>query len=277
MRDDDDGDDGDLHDQEAVPTNLFVLPGMGPPPVPSDDDSGEEPSTEGPPSPDDLPFALEAMLLAADGPVTTAELDGWLCSPGTREVGQALHELRRRLTQESAGMRLVEVAKGWQLRTDPRFARFVAAMRGGRPVKLSRAALETLSIVSYRQPVSRTEVEDLRGVDSGGVLRMLTERNLVTVCGRLDEPGRPLLYGTTSDFLSLFGMRDLSDLPTLRDLRDLRRDDDREGLGDTDDPPSGGPALEVDDSWVHGPQQSLPIPLRRPGTPTFGFDPSDGD
>jgi segregation and condensation protein B len=274
MHDDDDDDD---NAPGSAPTNLFVLPGLGGPPVAADDDSGVEPPSDGPPSAEDLPFAIEAMLLAADGPVTTTELDGWLCAPGTREVGQALHELRRRLTLEGAGMRLVEVAKGWQLRTDPRFARFVAAMRGGRPVKLSRAALETLSIVSYRQPVSRTEVEDLRGVDSGGVLRMLTERNLVTVCGRLDEPGRPLLYGTTNEFLSLFGMRDLSDLPTLRDLRDLRRDDDRDGLGGTDDPPSGEPVSDADDVWLRPNQQPLPIPLRRPGTPTFGFDPGDAD
>ena len=107
-------------------------------------------------------------------------------------------------------------------------------MRGGRPVKLSHAALETLSIVAYRQPVTRSEVEGLRGVDSGGVLRMLCERGLVAVTGRREGPGRPLIYGTTPEFLAMFSLRDLSDLPTLRDLRELRMDDPREGVGESD-------------------------------------------
>ena len=129
----------------------------------------------------------------------------------------------------------MEVAKGWQLRTDLRAARYVSSMRGEQPFKLSKAAVETLSIVAYRQPVTRAEVEDLRGVDPGGILRMLSERGLIAVTGRKDEPGRPLLYGTTPDFLSLFGLRDLSELPTLRDLRELQQDDAREGIGSTDD------------------------------------------
>jgi len=116
-----------------------------------------------------------------------------------------------------------------------RAARYVAAMRGEKPLKLSKAALDTLAIVAYRQPVTRAEVEDLRGVDPGGILRMLAERGLICITGRKDEPGRPLLYGTTPDFLSMFGLRDLSDLPTLRDLRELQRDDAREGIGSTDE------------------------------------------
>jgi len=84
-----------------------------------------------------------------------------------------------------------------------------------------------MAIVAYRQPVTRSEVEALRGVDSGGVLRMLCERRLCSVLGRKDEPGRPLIYGTTEEFMTLFGLRDLSDLPTLRDLRELKRDDPR--------------------------------------------------
>ncbi len=171
--------------------------------------------------------ALEAMMLAADGPVSTNVLNGWLGEPGERAVRDTLREIAADLLREQRGWRLVEVAKGWQLRTDVRFGRWVARMRGGRPQRLSNAAMDVLAVVAYRQPCTRTEVDQLRGVDSGGVLRLLCERGLTAVMGRKEVPGRPLLYGTTKNFLSLFGLRDLSDLPTLRDLRELRRDDER--------------------------------------------------
>ena len=171
--------------------------------------------------------ALEAMLLAADGPVSLYQLNSWLMEPGEGAVRTVLRELAQELLREQRGWRLVEVAKGWQLRTDVRFGRWVARMRGGRPQRLSTAAMDVLAILAYRQPCTRAEVDRLRGVDSGGVLRLLCERGLAAVMGRKEVPGRPLLYGTTRNFLSLFGLRDLSDLPTLRDLRELRRDDQR--------------------------------------------------
>lgn len=192
-----------------------------------------------PPPPQLMEVAVEACLLAADRPLSVEDLDRVLAGPGAAAVEEALHSIADRLRQGPGGVRLVEVANGWRLRTDPRAAPWVAALRGGRPLRLSRAALETLSVVAYRQPVTRAEVEDLRGVDPGGVLRMLVERELVTTLGRRDEPGRPLLYGTTRHFLDVFGLRDLSDLPTLRDLRELVSDDPRETLGDEDDEPLG--------------------------------------
>ncbi|NOY26877.1 MAG: SMC-Scp complex subunit ScpB [Oligoflexia bacterium] len=158
--------------------------------------------------------------------------------------------LRNRYDARGGGIRLVQVAHGWQLRTDPRFGRWVAAMLGGKPTKLSRAALEVLAVVAYRQPVSKADVDDLRGVDSGGVLRMLVERGLVAVTGRRDEPGRPLIYGSSTDFLSMFGLRDLSDLPTLRDLQELQHDDPRLGPLPQDQPT---PRIRI--------QQPLPLPL----------------
>jgi segregation and condensation protein B len=187
----------------------------------------EEDGKLNPPPQHLLKPTLEAMLLAADGPVSLYQLNSWLMEPGERVLRTVLRELAQELLREQRGWRLVEVAKGWQLRTDVRFGRWVARMRGGRPQRLSTAAMDVLAILAYRQPCTRAEVDRLRGVDSGGVLRLLCERGLAAVMGRKEVPGRPLLYGTTRNFLSLFGLRDLSDLPTLRDLRELRRDDQR--------------------------------------------------
>jgi segregation and condensation protein B len=237
------------------PDNVIHLPGFGRPPQRPDEPPQEEEdpvvdawsvtppirslSTEEvvvipPPAPHLVEGAVEALLLAADGPLSESQIDGWLSNPGLALVRTSLDNIRDRLRRNNAGYRLMQVAKGWQFRTETRFAPWVAAMRGGRPLKLSRAALETLAVCAYRQPVTRGEIELLRGVDSGGVLRNLCERGLVTPIGRKDEPGRPLIYGTSPDFLSLFGLRDLSDLPTLRDLRELQRDDPREHPGSED-------------------------------------------
>jgi segregation and condensation protein B len=211
---------------------LIPLPGMGAPVL--DAWKTDDPEVEAELSKEEMVFsappahmvegALEALLLASEGPVTSKQLNTWLCEPGMDPVEDALMDIQERMRAHQGGMQLVQVAKGWQLRTDVRYARWVTTMRGGKPFRLSPAALSTLAVVAYRQPVTRAEVEDLRGVDSGGVLRMLCSRDLVMVTGRKDEPGRPLLYCTSPDFLSLFGLRDLSDLPTLQDLRELEPD-----------------------------------------------------
>lgn len=237
--------------------NLIVLPGFAAPPS-ADEESAEAPNPQGPPSDEILDVVLESLLLAADRPLSTDELDAVMCGPGADVVGAALRGIQDRL-RGTGGLRLVQVAKGWQLRTDPRAAPWVAALRGGRPLRLSRAALETLTVVAYRQPVTRGEVEELRGVDVGGVMRMLAEHELVQVVGRKEDPGRPLLYGTTPRFLEVFGLRDLSDLPTLRDLRELVQDDPRLGqLGE-----GGGwglePELVADElSAANTPHQDAP-------------------
>ena len=233
----------DANAGSGVPDNVIVLPRLdrAPPPVAVDaaEDAEPDDGRVRAPAAHLLEGAAEALLFAADSPMKLVRIDEWLGHPGESAVHDALLAIRDRLRRGPGGLRLVEVAKGWQLRTDPRFGQWVAAMHGGRPVRLSRAALDTLSIVAYRQPCVRTEVEKLRGVDCGGVLRMLVERGLVQVTGRTSDPGRPLLYGTTPAFLELFGLRDLSDLPTLRDLRELQRDDGRMGPGlfpDEDEP-----------------------------------------
>jgi segregation and condensation protein B len=224
-------------DENDAPGNLILLPGLEPESPELDawsidpdlelNSKGEQDETLGPPRPHEMQGAVEAILLAAEAPVSENQLNSWLALPGLGAVRNSLDAIRSRLDQQQGGFRLVHVAQGWQLRTDPQYAAWVSHMRGGRPFRLSRASLETISIIAYRQPVTRSEIEALRGVDSGGVLRMLCERRLCSVLGRKDEPGRPLIYGTTMEFLTLFGLRDLSDLPTLRDLRELQRDDPR--------------------------------------------------
>lgn len=212
----------------------------------SDDDSEEEdlpnvvtlrpaPRAElpGPESPCPLDLivgAVEACLFAVPGAVTVDQLSAALRQP-ERHVTGALAALEHRLLHTNAGVRLVQIGDGWQLRTDSRLATWVAAIRGGKPFRLTRAANETLAIVAFRQPVTKGVLDDIRGVDCGGVLRMLAERGLVRTDGRSDEPGRPLTWATTPAFLELFGLRSLADLPTLKDLRALGDAEDSAGYG----------------------------------------------
>jgi len=132
---------------------------------------------------------------------------------------RALGELRDHYQQEGHGIELAEIAGGWQITTLPMFAEAIErAAFGARPARLSAAALEVLAIVAYRQPVGRAEIEDIRGVSCGGVLRMLLERGLLDVAGRAEGLGRPLLYATTPEFLELLGLADLTDLPRTEEL-----------------------------------------------------------
>lgn len=164
--------------------------------------------------------ALEALLFAAGEPVKVPDLASALEADNHR-VRTGLAALSRELRDQERGIELVQVGGGWQLRTHPRFGAVVRQLRGTRPLKLSKAALEVLSVIAYQQPVTRSDVEDLRGVDCGGVIRSLIDKGLVRVSGRRDEPGRPLEYRTTSGFLELFGLPGLKDLPTLREREEL--------------------------------------------------------
>ena len=119
------------------------------------------------------------------------------------------------------GIEVTTLSSGWLLRTNPENAAWVSKLLVGRPIRLSRAMLETLSIVAYRQPVTRPEVDDIRGVDCGPVLGTLLDRGLVRIIGKKEEVGRPILYGTTPEFLRIFNLRELAELPTLREFYDL--------------------------------------------------------
>jgi segregation and condensation protein B len=171
--------------------------------------------------PIELHAALEALLFSSDQPLPVGLITESLDIPPD-EVIAALQSLGESYVARGAGVQLREIAGGWMLVTAPEQAEWVGRLlRGKRKLRLSRAALETMAIIAYKQPVTKAEVEAIRGVDSSGVLATLLERNLVTIRGRSKVVGRPLLYGTTQDFLEYFGLRDLSELPRPEELRAL--------------------------------------------------------
>lgn len=161
--------------------------------------------------------AIEAVLFVSDSPVTVenlnAVLDGW----GKEDIVEMLRELEAKY--EDHGIQIVEIAEGYQLRTKPETGEWVKKFHKlSKSTKLSQAALETLSMIAYRQPITRQEIEDIRGVDSAGVLKNLLDKNLVKSLGRKRVPGKPVTFGTTKKFLEYFGLVKLSDLPTLKDF-----------------------------------------------------------
>ena len=171
--------------------------------------------------PTNLQAALEALLFSSDQPLPLSLLADALDAPADA-VAASLKALGESYAARAAGVELREIAGGWMLVTTPAQSEWVARMlRGKKRMRLSRAALETMAIIAYKQPVTKTEVEAIRGVDSSAVLATLLERSLVTIRGRSKVVGRPLLYGTTQEFLDYFGLRDLSELPRPEELRAL--------------------------------------------------------
>jgi segregation and condensation protein B len=163
---------------------------------------------------------VEALFFAAEKPLDMPTLEE--ATQFSKEVLQtALADLQRTYAPEERGVHLVDLGSRWQLRTDAQVGAYVRRMLRVKPMRLTRAALETLAIVAYRQPVTRPEIEDVRGVDCGAVTKALLERKLIRILGKKDEPGRPLLYGTSKEFLDLFSLRDLTQLPTLREFQEL--------------------------------------------------------
>lgn len=188
----------------------------------------------------ELKFILEPLLFSAQKPMTAKELRDILATAATAEeahesakpfkktkeddVTAALEELAREHETAARSFRLVCVAGAWQFVTQPEFAPWLKALVGvkNRPSRLSQAALETLSIIAYRQPVTRADIEAVRGVAVDGVMQSLLERGLVRIAGRADVPGRPLLYETTQLFMEHFGLRSLDELPNVDELRRVR-------------------------------------------------------
>jgi segregation and condensation protein B len=169
-----------------------------------------------------LETQIEALLFATDQPLAMSRLCEVLEGHERQEVQAALAALAETYADPGRAIHLVQVAGGWQLSTKPEFASVVRRLfTGKRRVRLTKAALETLAIIAYKQPTTRPEVDAIRGVASGGVIETLLERNLIRIAGRSEGVGRPLLYATTPEFLQYLGLNRLDDLPSLEELEAL--------------------------------------------------------
>jgi segregation and condensation protein B len=172
-------------------------------------------------APGRLESVVESLLFASDRPLPVNDLKRLVGERSGDKIVAALEAVRARREQEGSGVQVIEVAGGWHMRTNPENVAWVSRLVAGKPQRLTRAMLETLSIVAYRQPITRPEIDDVRGVDCGPVLKTLLDRGLVRMIGKKEEVGRPILYGTTPEFLRIFSLKDLSELPTLREFHEL--------------------------------------------------------
>jgi segregation and condensation protein B len=166
-----------------------------------------------------LESILESLIYAADRALSLNDLKRLVNERDGKKLTAALEALRER--HENTGIQLVNLSGGWQFRTNPLNGDWVSKLVAGKPQRLSRAMLETLAIVAYRQPITRPEIDEIRGVDCGPVLKTLLDRNFVRILGKKEEVGRPMLYGTTPEFLKTFSLKDLNELPTLREFHEL--------------------------------------------------------
>jgi segregation and condensation protein B len=201
---------------------------------------------------------IEALLFSAQKPLSIREIttaikgaqDESLSNDFSRvreaETAAALEQLKLEYVEQQRAFQLVEKAEGWQLATEPQYAQWVRQLYPApKPARLSAPALETLAIIAYRQPITRADVEAVRGVNIDGVLQTLMERGVVKIAGRAEIPGRPLLYETTQLFLTHFGLRNLDELPNVEELRRQNLPAARTsvaGIGDAGQPESSTPA-----------------------------------
>lgn len=178
-----------------------------------------------------LVAALEAVMFVSGEPVDKDQLRQVLkCS--VEELDVALEVLTERYSQKSSGVEIRNIAGMLQIRTKESYASFIQLLKSGRPRRLSPAALETLAIIAYRQPVVKSEIEKIRGVDVTPTLKTLLERDLIKVSGQLATAGQPSLYATTDEFLKIFGLDSLSSLPNLRELSEIEADPGEADLGE---------------------------------------------
>jgi segregation and condensation protein B len=170
-----------------------------------------------------LKSILESLLFAAGEPLSIAKIAAVLEGVPKAEIQNSLVTLGAEYSANNRGLAIEEVAGGYQLRTPKEHAQYVRRLLAARPPRLSRPLLETVAIIAYRQPITRPEIEQLRGVDTGGVLETLLERRLIKIAGRKEAPGRPMMYATTPEFLEVFSLKDLESLPDLKEFQEIER------------------------------------------------------
>ncbi len=170
---------------------------------------------------ENIKSVIEALILASDAPLVREKICAVLPETGKALIEEAVGELIAEYKERQGGIYLQEVAGGLQFRTRPEFGDWIKKLKNTKPASLSAAAMETLAIVAYRQPIVKSEIESIRGVDVGYQLKNLLEKKLVRIVGRKDVPGKPIIYGTTKKFLEVFNLKDLAELPTLRELKEL--------------------------------------------------------
>jgi segregation and condensation protein B len=161
---------------------------------------------------------IESLLFVSGEPVTLAALKDITELPEP-EIKELIEELMAEYKGKNGGLQVIEIANGYQMTTNPAYASWIKKLKTTNTSnKLSMPALETLAIIAYNQPIIKAEIEQIRGVNSDGVIKTLLDRRLIKIMGRKEVPGKPLLYGTTREFLQYFGLKDLTDLPTIKEL-----------------------------------------------------------
>ncbi len=172
---------------------------------------------------EDIKNIIESLLFVADGPLSVERIK-LVLETDTGEIRDALQALSQEYENRSGGFVLRRIADGYQICTRPEYSRWIARLIRPSSFHLSMAALETLVIIAYKQPVMRSDIEHIRGVECGGILRMLLDRKIIRVLGRREIPGRPLIYATTKQFLEIFDLKNLKDLPTPKEIEELKPD-----------------------------------------------------
>jgi segregation and condensation protein B len=168
-----------------------------------------------------LSSIIDSLIFTSESALSTDRICELLHEFERSEIKSALTELVSCYQERAGGFELIEVAGGWQFRTRTTYHSYITRHIKTKAAKFSQSSLETLAIIAYRQPITRAEVEHLRGVDCGGILKSLLEKHLVRILGKKDIPGRPLIYGTSKEFLEIFGLKDLKSLPTLKEIQAL--------------------------------------------------------
>ncbi len=171
---------------------------------------------------------IEALIFASDVPLPSRKIKDIISEIGEREIKKSIARINERYQESKSAFEIVEVAGGYQIVTRSDYSEWIRKLYISRTKnRLTQRALETLAIIAYKQPITKTEVESIRGVNADTVIRNLIERKLITVTGREKAPGNPLVYGTTRYFLEYFGLKDISDLPKLREIDELLKSDEK--------------------------------------------------